>query len=43
MSDIEVVASDIYRWKGELDRKFTPGDQTRVAHRVAQRFLRRKP
>jgi len=39
MSEIEVVASDIYRWKGELDRKFVDGDQIRVAHRVAQKYL----
>ena len=43
MSDIETVASDIYRWKGELDRKYAAEDQIRVAHRVAQRYLRRKP
>jgi predicted double-glycine peptidase len=43
MSDIEMVASDIYRWKGELDRKYAAEDQIRVAHRVAEKYLRRKP
>ena len=42
MSDIETVASDIYRWKGELDRKYAAGDQIRVAHRIAQKYLRRQ-
>jgi len=40
--DIEVVASDIYRWRGEVDRKYTPEDQIRVAHRVARRFTEKK-
>jgi len=42
MADIETVASDIYRWKGELDRKYATEDQVRVAHRVAQNYLRSK-
>jgi hypothetical protein len=32
---IEVVASDIYRWRGEVDRRFEAGDLSRLAHRVA--------
>jgi hypothetical protein len=39
---IEVVASDIYRWRGEVDQKYAPDDQHRVAHRVARRHLERK-
>lgn len=42
MSDIETVASDVYRWKGELDRKYATEDQVRVAHRVALKHLRSK-
>lgn len=42
MEDIEVVASDIYRWRGEVDHKYAPEDQVRVAHRVARRFLEKK-
>lgn len=42
MEDIHAVASDITRWRGEVDQKYAAQDQTRVAHRVAQRFLRRK-
>lgn len=38
--DIEVVASDVYRWRGEVDRTYRDSDQIRVAHRVAQNFLR---
>jgi len=40
--DIEVVASDIYRWRGEVDHKYASQDQTRVACRVARRFLEKK-
>ena len=43
MDDIHAVASDISRWRGEIDHKFTAQDKPRVAHRVAQRFLGRKP
>jgi hypothetical protein len=39
MEDIERVASDIYRWRGEVDQKYAPEDQIRVAHRVARRFM----
>jgi len=39
---IEMVASDIYRWRGEVDRKYSPDDLTRVAHAVARRHLGRK-
>jgi hypothetical protein len=42
MSDIETVASDIYRWKGELDRKYAKEDRVRVAHEVAKKYLRSK-
>lgn len=42
MEDIDVVASDIYRWRGEVDLKYSPEDQIRVAHRVARRFLEKK-
>ena len=40
--DIEVVASDIYRWRGEVDQKYAPEDQIRVASAVARRFIERK-
>lgn len=40
--DIEVVASDIYRWRGEVDKKYASQDQTRVACRVARRFMEKK-
>ena len=40
--DIEVIASDIYRWRGEVDHKYAPEDQIRVAHTVARRHLERK-
>jgi hypothetical protein len=39
--DIEVVASDIYRWRGDADRH-GPMQLAKVASRVAQRYLRRK-
>lgn len=42
VEDIEVVASDIYRWRGEVDQKYAREDQTRVAHKVARRFLEKK-
>jgi hypothetical protein len=35
---IDVVASDIFRWRGELDRRFEAGDLARLAHRVASRY-----
>jgi hypothetical protein len=41
MEDIEVVASDVYRWKGEVDRKYETSDHSRVAHRVAQKHIRK--
>jgi hypothetical protein len=41
MEDIEVVASDVYRWRGEVDRKYETSDHTRVAHRVAQKHIRK--
>jgi len=40
--DIEVVASDIYRWRGEVDAKYDSHDQLRVAHKVARRYLEKK-
>jgi len=42
LEDIDVVASDIYRWRGEVDQKYAPDDNLRVAHRVARRFLEKK-
>ena len=42
MEDIHVVASDIYRWRGQVDQKYSPEDQMRVAHRVAHRFMEKK-
>lgn len=42
VEDIDVVASDIYRWRGEVDQKYAYQDQTRVACRVARRFLEKK-
>ena len=39
---IEAVASDIYRWRGEVEHKYAPGDMSRVAHAVARRHLERK-
>jgi len=39
--DIEVVASDIYRWRGEVDRR-DPVQLAKMASRVAQRHMRRK-
>jgi len=42
VEDIEVVASDIYRWRGEVDQKYAREDQARVAHQVARRFLEKK-
>ena len=42
LEDIDVVASDIYRWRGEVDQKYAPEDNLRVAHRVARRFLEKK-
>jgi hypothetical protein len=42
VEDIEVVASDIYRWRGQVDQKYAPQDQSRVASRVARRFLEKK-
>lgn len=40
--DIEAVASDIYRWRGEVDAKFDPSNPKalrRTASRVAARYL----
>lgn len=42
MADIEVVASDIYRWRGEVDRKYSSEDATHLAHRVAKLHLRKR-
>lgn len=42
VEDIDVVASDIYRWRGEVDQKYAPEDRVRVAHKVARRFLEKK-
>jgi len=39
--DIEVVASDIYRWRGEVDRRY-PTHIAKMASRVAQRYMRKK-
>lgn len=39
---IEVVASDIFRWRGEVDRRFEAGDLARLAHRVASRHAARR-
>lgn len=39
--DIEVVASDIYRWRGEADR-VAPVHLAKTASRVAQRYLGKK-
>jgi hypothetical protein len=39
--DIEVVASDIYRWRGEVDRRYATSLH-KMASRVAQRYMRRK-
>lgn len=39
--DIEVVASDIYRWRGDVDRRY-PMHVAKMASRVAQRHLRRE-
>lgn len=36
---IERVATDIYRWRGEVERRASTGDLPRVAHRVARRHL----
>lgn len=43
--DIDVVASDIYRWRGEVDAKFNTKDSeflSRMATRVASRHLSAK-
>lgn len=42
VEDISVVASDIYRWRGEVELKYAMQDEHRVAHRVARRFLEKK-
>ena len=39
---IEAVASDIYRWRGEVEHKYVAGDQSRIAHAVAHRHLEKK-
>lgn len=39
--DIEVVASDIYRWRGEVEDR-SDFELSRMASRVAQKHLRRK-
>lgn len=42
MTDIETVASDIYRWRGEVDRRYPTPQHVKLAHRVARRFLEKK-
>jgi len=39
---IDAVASDIYRWRGAVEQQYTPQDMSRVASRVARRFLEKK-
>jgi hypothetical protein len=36
---IEVVASDIWRWRNNIERIYDPDDRLAVTHRVASRFL----
>lgn len=39
---IDVVASDIFRWRGEVDRRYETEDLTRCASRVARRHAARR-
>jgi len=39
---IDHVASDIFRWRGEVDAKYAPDGTVKIARRVAHRYLERK-